>query len=317
MENPPVEVSVTAPVSPAIERMKQILFRPFDFGKWITIGFCAWLAYLGTMGYNYGQTTSSNRSSHSTSLEHARAYVAANLTWIIPVAIVCVLIFIALCVLILWLQSRGIFMLLHCVALNRGEVVAPWHKYAREARSLWLFKLCLLAAGLVFVTPLVGAMFWVFSAPFRTGARLPPAAFAVLSVMVLIWICVAVPLGVVSGLTRQFAATIMYLRGVTCLEAWGVLLPIVHANAGRFILYLLFEIVIAIATFLILFVFVLCTCCIGGILLAIPFVGSVVLLPVTIFWRCYSILYFAQYGPELNVFAATAAQPQAPPPLLS
>ena len=43
-------VSVIDPVTPAIDRVKLILFRPFDLGKWFVIGFCAWLAYLGTGG---------------------------------------------------------------------------------------------------------------------------------------------------------------------------------------------------------------------------------------------------------------------------
>ncbi|HWB59674.1 MAG TPA: hypothetical protein VG733_09280, partial [Chthoniobacteraceae bacterium] len=50
MDLHPEHVSVTEPVGLAIERVKQVLFRPFDFGKWITIGFCAWLASLGGGG---------------------------------------------------------------------------------------------------------------------------------------------------------------------------------------------------------------------------------------------------------------------------
>ena len=43
----PREISVAEPVAPALERVKQMLFKPFDLAKWITIGFCAWLAELG------------------------------------------------------------------------------------------------------------------------------------------------------------------------------------------------------------------------------------------------------------------------------
>ena len=35
------EISVTEPVSPALERVKTMLFKPFDPGKWFVIGFCA------------------------------------------------------------------------------------------------------------------------------------------------------------------------------------------------------------------------------------------------------------------------------------
>ncbi len=43
-------VSVIDPVTPAIDRVKLILFKPFELRKWFVIGFCAWLAYLGAGG---------------------------------------------------------------------------------------------------------------------------------------------------------------------------------------------------------------------------------------------------------------------------
>ena len=46
----PREIGVTEPIAPAYERVKQMLFKPFDLTKWITIGFCAWLAGLGESG---------------------------------------------------------------------------------------------------------------------------------------------------------------------------------------------------------------------------------------------------------------------------
>ena len=51
------EISVTEPVSPALERVKTMLFKPFDLGKWFTIGFCAWLAFLGKGGGGGGDST--------------------------------------------------------------------------------------------------------------------------------------------------------------------------------------------------------------------------------------------------------------------
>jgi hypothetical protein len=43
-------MSVTLPVGQAMDRVKKVLFQPFDFGRWLVIGFCAWLAYLGEGG---------------------------------------------------------------------------------------------------------------------------------------------------------------------------------------------------------------------------------------------------------------------------
>jgi hypothetical protein len=46
----PREISVTEPLTLAYDRVKLILFQPFELGKWFTIGFCAWLAGLGERG---------------------------------------------------------------------------------------------------------------------------------------------------------------------------------------------------------------------------------------------------------------------------
>ena len=51
------------------------------------------------------------------------------------------------------------------------------------------------------------------------------------------------------------------------------------------------------------------TCCTAGCLMAIPFIGTVLLLPILIFKRSYSLFYLAQYGPEYDVFPAPAAVP--------
>ncbi len=37
-------LSVTNPISAALDRTKRILFKPFDIGKWFVLGFCAFLA---------------------------------------------------------------------------------------------------------------------------------------------------------------------------------------------------------------------------------------------------------------------------------
>ena len=77
----------------------------------------------------------------------------------------------------------------------------------------------------------------------------------------------------------------------------------IAGNLGRFILYLLFRIVLGIATALVVMAAVLLTCCILCCGLMIPFLGTVLLLPVLVFQRSYSLYYLAQYGEEYDVFA--------------
>jgi len=302
MENHPQGISVTAPVSPAIEGTKHILFRPFDLNKWFAIGFCAWLAHFGQGGFNYNNPFSHRRSRTAADFGNARTYFHDNLTWIVPLIVGLVVVILVLVVLFLWLQSRGSFMLLHCVALNRGEVAVPWRKFAREAHSLWLFRLALSAIGLVLMLPIMGTVFWVFIEMGRNGHGFDPGKIPLLIAIGLAWFCFSLPLMVAVLFTREFVVPIMYLRGVTCMQGWRVLFSLLEANTGRFVFYILFQIVIRIALFFIVLAFVLCTCCIGGLFLIIPYVGAVICLPINVFARTYSLLYLAQYGEEFNVF---------------
>jgi hypothetical protein len=99
---------------------------------------------------------------------------------------------------------------------------------------------------------------------------------------------------------------ILFLRGGGCLAAWRALLGMIAGNIGHFILYVLFRIVLGIGIALATLAIILMTCCVAGCLLAIPYLGTVLFLPVLLFVRAYSAYYLAQYGPEWDVFAAAA-----------
>jgi hypothetical protein len=46
----------------------------------------------------------------------------------------------------------------------------------------------------------------------------------------------------------------------------------------------------------------------------LPYVGTVLLLPVLMFKRCYSLCFLARFGPEYDVFPPAAPPiPTAPP----
>ena len=110
----------------------------------------------------------------------------------------------------------------------------------------------------------------------------------------------------------DFVVPVMYLRGGTCLAAWREFAALLAAHPGTFILYLLFQIVLGIAIGAIVLMAVLITCCILGCVMALPFIGTVVLLPVLVFKRAYSLYYLAQFGPNYDVFPKPPAAP-APP----
>jgi hypothetical protein len=142
MEN----ISVTDPIGRAIERVQLLLFRPFDLGKWFTIGFCAWLAGLGERGFsasfNSGSNSSPQRGDLHQQFEQLHVVMLQNLYWILLVVLFMFLVVLALWVAFIRLSSRGKFMFLHCVAFNRAEVREPWNRYFAAATAYFGFASC-------------------------------------------------------------------------------------------------------------------------------------------------------------------------------
>jgi hypothetical protein len=313
------EISVTEPVSPALERVKTMLFKPFDLGKWFTIGFCAWLAFLGESGgggFNSGFNNSFNTNhggSAGDSLRHgyhqARDYVLNNLDWIIPVAAGAMILLLALWLLVLWLSSRGKFMFLHCVALDKAEVGEPWNKFEHEANSLFWFRLVLGLIGMVLMLPLLGGIAMMIV---RMVLRGEPDAGGIMMAagLGLLFFAAAIVFALIHKFTTDFVVPILFLRGGKCLAAWREFWGLLADNAGLFTLYILFQIVLGMAIGIIVLGAVLITCCCAGCLMVIPYLGTVLLLPVLVFRRSYPLYFLRQFGPGYDVFPSA---PPAPP----
>lgn len=312
----PKEISVAEPISPALERVKTMLFKPFDLGKWFVIGFCAWLAYLGEGGgtvnfhynMNFGNHSHENAADFRHGLEQAWSYVLNHLYWIIPVAALVLLLCLALGVLFLWLNCRGKFMFLHCVALDKAEVVEPWNKFEREGNSLFWFRLVLGLIGAVLTLPLLVTIAVLI---LRMILRGEPDMGGIVTAagLALAFFAVAIVFAIIKKFTTDFVVPIMFLRGGKCWAAWKEFYGLLSANPGQFTLYILFQIVLSMAIGVLVLLAILLTCCIAGCLMMLPYLGTVVLLPVLVFKRAYPLYYLAQFGPQYDAFPPPTAPP--------
>lgn len=302
MNAQPRFLSVTDPISPAIDRVKDVLFRPFDLGRWFVVGFCAWLAMLGQGGGgggggNYGFGNRHGSHDFHRAIGEARDYVMSNLSWIIPLAAGLFALGLAVWVLITWLSSRGQFMFLHCVATNRAEVRAPWHTYRNQGNSLCLFRLVLGFVSLLLVAPaIVGTVALILTMVLREAFTWPLALGAAGALLAAI--AFGTFFAIISKLTLDFVVPIMALRQVACRTAWGEFLRLTSGRRLHLVLYLLFQILLAMVVGAAVFAIIIATCCIAGCFLALPYLGTVLLLPVLVFDRAYSLAYLAQFGPE-------------------
>jgi len=301
-------VSVIDPIGTAIERVKLILFNPFEIEKWFVIGFCAWLAFLGEGG-GLGGGGGGGPSGGGGHPGDFKGFVAEHLAIIITVVVVILVIGFTIGIVLTWLSSRGRFMFLHCVAKNKAEVKVPWRQYRTQGNSLFLFRVALMFIGLFCFGILIAGGI-VLGIVFGRGGS-PGPIILIVAVFILLLIPLAIIFGVIGKFLKDFVVPIMYVNNSTCMEGWSRFRSVLSANKGRFALYILFQIVIGMAIGAIVLAAVLVTCCCAACILGIPYIGTVLMLPILVFKRSYSLYYLGQYGPEFDVFAR--AQDEAAP----
>ena len=298
-------ISVLEPITPAIERVKTILFRPFDLEKWFVIGFCAFLANLGTGNggsrFNFSAGNRGEPQEFHQFISHAKEYFLINLAWIVPLVIIGFALVITVILVFTWLSSRGRFMFIHCVAHNKAEVKIPWAIFREHANSLFLFRIVLGIIGfiviflpIIFITILV--VISISNHSFAIGA-----IFGIVFLGLGIFI-ISICLGLVSKFTTDFVVPIMFLRTVSIRAAWHEFMSVLSINKARFFVYILFQIVITIVIGVLTLALAVFTCCCACCLYLIPYIGTVVLLPIFIFSRSYSLYYLRQYGRQFDVF---------------
>ncbi|MGD9109545.1 MAG: hypothetical protein PVG93_01270 [Phycisphaerales bacterium] len=299
-EEPTLAISVVDPIDPAFKRAKLLCFSPFDLEKWFVIGFCAWLATLGNSGFNLPYDSYGKPSGF---VESWRNHFPVELMLVVLFVSIAAAIGFLIMVVLVWLTSRGRFMFLHCVATNHAQVKVPWRLYGRQANSLFVFRI--VAAIIFFVCQLplwVIAGFCIHLLSRNSTFINIPIVSAVVILFVLI-AAVFVVFLLTMKFTNDFVVPVMYLRRLSCVDAWREYLPLLRNNKARFIVYILFQFVISLVISAILFTLALATCCCAACLFSIPYIGTVILLPIFVFKRSYSLMYLRQYGSEFDVFA--------------
>lgn len=297
------KISVIDPVGPAIGKVKAVLFKPFELGKWFTIGFCAWLAYLGKSGFSFNFPFRKRHHNFQPDqvFHNAKNFITENLPWVVLFASIFLVLVIVLWLAFTWLRSRGDFMFLHCVAENKAEVKIPWHKFQRHANSVFLFRIIVgLIAFVVNGLLCVAATFLLLMLASNIGLSIVVVPGFILACLVIAAAVIAFIL--VYKFTTDFVVPIMFLRTTSCTDAWRQFLAILSTNKPRFALYILFQIVIFLCICLIILAAVCITCCCAACIFTIPYIGTVFLLPLFVFKRAYSLCFFRQFGREFDVF---------------
>jgi len=315
----PGEISCTDPIHSAWDRMKLILFAPFDIKKWFILGFTAFLAQLSRGGggsYNFRAGGGRQGPPHPSEwIGAVRGFFdehADQMMLFATIAVIVVLVVLALGLLFLWLSSRGRFMFLDNVVNDRVELKRPWTVFANHGNSLFFWLIGFYVLSFV-VFAVVGALLvatvllpWADAGP---HAPPPLGALALCGVAAL---ALSLVYGLVHFALEHFVVPIMYINDLTAREAWGRFLGLLRGNGGHFFLYLLMYIVLFILSVIVRVIVLLPLCCLLWCFFLIPLASAYLLavafLPIHVFFRQYSLDYLAQYGPGFRAAPEAASR---------
>ncbi|MEJ2246922.1 MAG: hypothetical protein P8Y80_12720 [Acidobacteriota bacterium] len=319
-----MKIDYFAPLSKAWERMKKALFQPFDIGKWFALGFTVFLAHLLDGGGFPGNFRSSFNREKTIRLPDIENIPERVINWLHshPFLIVGILMGVLVCISIIlvftWLSSRGAFMFLDNVVHDRALIVKPWREYKILGNSLFFWRI-----GFGFVVGLLMLPFLI--SIFILLRQFPHGHYALynilgISLLGLLWLLGSVIVAYISLFTHSFVVPIMYKFDLKILQAWQKFLPILKSHFLYFILFGLLCLLLFIVIVIAAFVTGCLTCCIGFLILFLPYVSSVFLLPVYFTLRAFSLEFLAQWGTDYSVFPDEALPfddvppPPIPPP---
>ncbi len=293
-----------------------ILFRPFDLAKWFVIGFSAFLAGLlsGGNGFNgsfnrQGNLSMPNQQTLNQSMNSAISTFSSFQTGFIAVLVCCAVVFgLAVAVLLYWLGARGQFLLLDNIVRNRGAIAEPWHRYARQANRVFIFHLICLGASLA-VMLVLGVPAVLIGLPAITHHTWPkgPALGALLGLGA-IYFVFGVLFFCFVFLFREWGIPLIFRRDLPLWQAVGETWEIIRRWPGPTLLFLLLRVALALGLIVISLLVCCLTCCVA----ALPYLGTVVLLPALIYIKCFSLDCLAQLSPAYEVWTVDVPPPPGP-----
>ena len=221
---------------------------------------------------------------------------------IVIFAIVVIVIFatIVIGLLVAWIKARGEFIFIDNIVCENVEIINPWKKFSSLGNSVFLWRLVIGSFSLIMTTVIIGIgivlnMAWVKSCIASKSLSWPDAsALGGIVVVALGLAAVSLIIGFVNMIFSNFAIPVMYARGLNSLQAFIFVLGRIKSSIGAFILYFVFVFIISIFIFLTLYSVNLVTCGIAGLLLAIPYIGIVITLPLLFFLRAFSLEFVGQ-----------------------
>lgn len=298
----------------ALDHTRRTLF-PFRFERWLALGFVAFLDQCGRTQAGFSNRLPVSLPDHGGGggergpgpvLSEAAAWLAAHVMMVMALAAVILVLVLCFTALVLWINSRGVFMYVDNVATARADVSRPWREHADKADSYfaWSFGLTIavLMGGIVL---LLGAA--LVGIRMARGQGSLPAGIAALVMLGGVFLILFLASSLASVALRDFVAPLQMKTASSCGAAVDLFLGLLRAHPGTFVVYVLLKIVYALVVGFVLLVAACLTCCCA----LVPVVTQTLLQPAFYFERAWSLCLLRQLGYDL---LPVLPSPSAPPP---
>ncbi len=227
-------LSASECITPAIERTKSLLFRPFQWRPFLKLTAVAFFAEIGATSFSFNSP-----GHHGSGLPGispaAQAILFALLFGLIIVAFVVGLI-------MLYIGSRLQLVLLEVVATHQTTIAPIWRRYSRLTwRWIGLKLLFFLIFGLAFLAALAPAIISMIKS-MPPGTQIPSAAlFSHLLSFIGVLVLGVLVIAAVYFLLRDFALPFLEIEDLSITETLKRLRSLVAAEPGEIALYILFR----------------------------------------------------------------------------
>lgn len=270
-----LRLSAADALSPAVQRTRDFLFRPFRLGTYLKLCLVAVLTegLGGNFNTNFSWPQGHGSGRHSDFV--APIHLTPDLIALLAAAFVFVL---ALGLLIAYLITRLRFAYFHCLIHNTREIRPGWHLYRDQAMRFFLLNvvvgLCFLLLLAIIALPFMAGFIRLYRE--SQGGGHPDIGLILALVLPLIPIILLfVLLGLAADLIlRDFMLPHFALEDATAGEAWRAVWARIRPEKGGFFLYALLRLILPVVAMIGIF-----------LVLAIPailFIGAVVVIEIAI-----------------------------------
>jgi hypothetical protein len=236
-------ISAVDAVSLAIQRTRDFLFRPFNWGTFLKLGLVA----IITEGSGSNLNSSSHNGQSSGNGPMINSPIDIPPVWI-AVAVAMVLLLILVCMVVAYLVTRLRFAYFHCLIHNTKEIRPGWHLYRNQAtRFFWMnvvVGFCFLLVIALIAIPFVSGFVRVFHQMTENGH---PDWGLVLSLVlpllpiILLLVLAGIALDVI---LRDWMLPHYALEDATAGEAWSSVWARFAAEKRQFIAYALLRLIL-------------------------------------------------------------------------